>query len=440
MKHLISFFVVLTSIHGLAVQTGFLEQQLDHFSANPQTFKQRFHVESQYAKDKNSPVIFFLGLEEGLPWDKIEKWQLINYAKKLNAHLVVVEHRYYGESSPVTELTGDSLKYLTWRQALYDYYSAQKYIQNEFQLSGSWIAMGASYGGTLAAYYATLFPEMVKATLASSAVFGFFGPIANGPIWNSESLDEFAYAKLPADCQSLMTKAIQQIDELAQTGGLAVFKSKYLKKPNSDEDFLAAAAQPIFMLVQYGFVDHLCSGLKTAGKTLAENYFEVGSQIINFETDTYSIAGRIRSATEVSNSDGGTRQFAFQHCSGTNPYLAASPRRDHSVLPSIVNLAYQSKFCTDEFGLTNPFSGDTEEAIIFDQLMNKSSNILFLTYSRDMWSTAGLGSVCASRNSKNQYIEADAAHSADMYPEKSNESSAMQTVRSIIAQFLSNVN
>lgn len=41
-------------------------------------------------------------------------------AEEFGAALVTLEHRYYGESSPFSELTTNNLKYLSTNQALFD--------------------------------------------------------------------------------------------------------------------------------------------------------------------------------------------------------------------------------------------------------------------------------------------------------------------------------
>jgi hypothetical protein len=50
-------------------------------------------------------------------------------AKRFKAAVVSLEHRYYGESSPFSELTSQNLTYLTSNQALFDLATFRTYYQ-----------------------------------------------------------------------------------------------------------------------------------------------------------------------------------------------------------------------------------------------------------------------------------------------------------------------
>lgn len=90
---------------------------------------------------------------------------------------VVFEHRYYGESWPVRNLTTDSLRYLTTLQSLHD----SAYFASHVVFPGlethdltanktAWIYYGGSYAGAKSAFARKLFPEVWWGAIASSAV------------------------------------------------------------------------------------------------------------------------------------------------------------------------------------------------------------------------------------------------------------------------------
>ena len=100
--------------------TGNFDQVIDHFAKTARarsaskksgaTFKQRYFVDSTYAKDATSPVIYYLcgeGTCEG-PTDTQEVNQI---AKKYHAYRVALEHRYYGYSQPFATLDSANMKY-----------------------------------------------------------------------------------------------------------------------------------------------------------------------------------------------------------------------------------------------------------------------------------------------------------------------------------------
>src|SRR5206468_4318055 len=94
----------------------------------------------------------------------------IDWAKALGANLVYLEHRYYGKSFPMPDLSTVNLRFLTLDNVLEDYVGFQKWISKNLGLKGKWIVVGGSYSGTLSAIYRFKHPEMVVGSLAASAV------------------------------------------------------------------------------------------------------------------------------------------------------------------------------------------------------------------------------------------------------------------------------
>lgn len=100
----------------------------------------------------------------------------IEQAKKFGALVLVLEHRYYGNSMPLGDVSLElqNLKYLSVRQALDDFIIFIKYIK-ENKLFGvnsdmPWIAIGGSYPGAVAAWLRYQYPHYIQGALASSAV------------------------------------------------------------------------------------------------------------------------------------------------------------------------------------------------------------------------------------------------------------------------------
>jgi pimeloyl-ACP methyl ester carboxylesterase len=80
-----------------------------------------------------------------------------------------LEHRYYGKSQPFSDLSVKNLRFLTTENALDDLADFERYAIKKYKLRGPWIAFGSSYSGSLAAYYRSKYPDLVKGALASSA-------------------------------------------------------------------------------------------------------------------------------------------------------------------------------------------------------------------------------------------------------------------------------
>lgn len=101
-------------------------------------------------------------------------------AKETGALVVWLEHRYYGYSYPVPELSTDNLRFLSFEEALAD---TANFIRNFQAPKGTnvtdpgslafdktpWILYSFSYAGALVAWMRGKYPDLVWASIASSA-------------------------------------------------------------------------------------------------------------------------------------------------------------------------------------------------------------------------------------------------------------------------------
>ena len=149
---------------------GVFTQEIDHpRQPGPSigTFSQRFWYSTQFAKGSDAPVLFYFCGEA--PCDPFYATTMADAAMAQNAAVVVLEHRYYGQSLPYPDLTLDHMKYLTIHNALEDGAAFEAYAKTNLPLAGKWIAVGGSYPGMLAAFYREKHPELVVGAWASSA-------------------------------------------------------------------------------------------------------------------------------------------------------------------------------------------------------------------------------------------------------------------------------
>ncbi|BGP26294.1 extracelular serine carboxypeptidase [Rhodotorula toruloides] len=162
---------------------------------------------------------------------------------------IVFEHRYYGKSFPVANLTTDSLRFLTTRQSLDDgaHFARNVVLPGlehvDIQAPGStpWIYYGGSYAGAKAALARKLFPDVFAGGIASSAVtaaiedyWQYYEPIRqNGP----------------PECIDRLVNHTSLIDSLLayQQPALTTALKGYFGLGNvtSDADFVNALAIPL---------------------------------------------------------------------------------------------------------------------------------------------------------------------------------------------------
>lgn len=98
------------------------------------------------------------------------------YAQAVGGASIVIEHRYWGTSSPFTDLTPENLKYLTVAQSVQDMTYFANNVVLPFDTSGNsnaakapWVLVGGSYSGALAAWTEITAPGTFWAYHGSSA-------------------------------------------------------------------------------------------------------------------------------------------------------------------------------------------------------------------------------------------------------------------------------
>lgn len=160
-----------------AAPAQYFTQNLDHYDqTNTQTFQQKYYVnDSWFVADSNQPVWFILGGEGPTSAAYVSGKFIANkYAEQYGGLVVVLEHRFYGESLPggVNGPTpATMLKYLSSQQALADTATFHAYFSQQYNLtSGSqWIVFGGSYSGSLSAWAKLKYPHLYKGAISSSA-------------------------------------------------------------------------------------------------------------------------------------------------------------------------------------------------------------------------------------------------------------------------------
>ncbi|KIY51723.1 peptidase S28 [Fistulina hepatica ATCC 64428] len=224
-------------------------QPLDHFNNNSQTFLQRYWVNKRhYQPGVGRPVIVIDGGEtsgeDRIPYLDTGIAEIL--ARVTGGIGVVLEHRYYGASIPVQNLSTDSLRWLNNAQSAADsanFMANVKFqdIDEDLTAPGTpWIYYGGSYAGARAAHMRVLYPDLVYGAIASSAV-------THADIINWEYMDVIRrYA--PERCSSHLVNVITTIDAVLAHGGLPVraLKSLFgLGALEHDEDFVSVLEAPL---------------------------------------------------------------------------------------------------------------------------------------------------------------------------------------------------
>lgn len=160
--------------------TGVFQQLIDHTNPDLGTFDQSFWWSSEFYAGAGSPVVFFTpGEVEAAGYTGYLTNRTITglFAQAIGGAAILMEHRYWGDSSPFTDLTTENMTYLTLAQSIADTTYFAKNVQLPFDLNGTssatnapWVFSGGSYSGALSGWVEAVDPGTFWAYHASSAV------------------------------------------------------------------------------------------------------------------------------------------------------------------------------------------------------------------------------------------------------------------------------
>lgn len=161
----------------LSVPIDFFNNETRYEPHSNGSFNLRYFFDKTYYKP-GGPVFVLLGgetdAEDRLPY--LQKGIVHQVIKATNGLGIILEHRYYGKSFPVPDLTTENLRFLSTEQALaeIDYFAKNvKFEGIDADLTAPntpWIVYGGSYAGAQAAFLRVVYPETFWGTISSSGV------------------------------------------------------------------------------------------------------------------------------------------------------------------------------------------------------------------------------------------------------------------------------
>lgn len=162
----------------LSVPIDFFHNDTRYEPHSNGSFNLRYWFDDTYYKP-GGPVFVLLGGETDgagrLPF--LQKGIVHQVIKATNGLGVILEHRYYGTSFPVDDLTTENLRFLSTEQALaeVDYFARNvKFAGHEDKdltaPSTPWVVYGGSYAGAQAAFLRVTYPETFWGAISSSGV------------------------------------------------------------------------------------------------------------------------------------------------------------------------------------------------------------------------------------------------------------------------------
>lgn len=141
-------------------------------------------------------------------------------AQEIGAAAIVLEHRYWGFSSPFEELTTENMQYQTLQNAIADLNYFALAAELPFDTTGAsnagkapWVLVGGSYSGALTAWTeATTTPSVMWAYYASSAVVETIGNYWSYFLTETENM--------PQNCSTDISLVVDYLDKIGENGTL----------------------------------------------------------------------------------------------------------------------------------------------------------------------------------------------------------------------------
>ncbi|KAI6245863.1 putative extracellular serine carboxypeptidase [Erysiphe necator] len=245
-KELPGYSDVSAAVEGSKNGTAFFQQILDHNDPSKGTFQMQYWWNAEFWAGPGSPIVFFTPGESAA--DEYTGYLTDHaltglFAKEIQGAVVMVEHRYWGNSSPFADLTTKNLQYLTLNQSISDFIYFAKTVQLPFDTNQSsnsgnapWVFSGGSYSGALAAWTLSTAPGTFWAYHASSApvqlisdYWQYFAPVQEG---------------MPKNCSVDIARVIDYLDGIMMNGTDSekfAIKQKFgLESVEHDDDFMGA--------------------------------------------------------------------------------------------------------------------------------------------------------------------------------------------------------
>ncbi|KAJ4348592.1 uncharacterized protein N0V89_009970 [Didymosphaeria variabile] len=266
------------------VGNGTFFQPIDHNDPSKGTFSTSFWYNATNWGGPGSPVVVFTPGEvaaAGYVGYLTPRTLTGAIAAAIDGAVVLIEHRYWGDSSPCENQTTTCLQDLTLQQAVDDFVNFAQNAPIPFDPSGSsnadkapWVWVGGSYSGALAAWIEKLSPGTFWAYHSTSgpveAIYDYweyFYPIQQG---------------MPKNCSRDYEAIIDHVDSVFRNGTedeKAALKQQFLLEDLAhDDDAAVAISSPIWAWQSIQFTSgysqfyQMCDAIEGASGNSSGNY------------------------------------------------------------------------------------------------------------------------------------------------------------------------
>ncbi|KAK3694153.1 serine carboxypeptidase S28-domain-containing protein [Podospora appendiculata] len=385
-----------------------LQVPVDHFHNESKyephtnaTFPLRYWFDRSHYKLGGPIIVLQSGETSGvgrLPF--LQKGIVSQLAEATGGLGVILEHRYYGTSFPTSDLSTESLRFLTTEQALADMAYFAKHVVYEglehLDLTApknAYIAYGGSYAGAFVAFLRKVYPDVYWGAISSSGV--------TEAIYEFWQYYEAARIYAPQDCVHATEKLTNVIDNILikKTGTEYVQRLKTvfgLGNLTRSDDFANTVSfgisglqstnwDPALNSTDFGFYCDNVSSTKLLFPGAARLSSEVkdlitaggyGDEVDTLANQMLNYIGYVN-ATVVSGCKGNQdacftnfnstfyqqdgldqdwRAWPYQYCTEWGYLQTGSgvPADQLPLISRLINLNFTSVVCREAFGITKP--------------------------------------------------------------------------------------
>ncbi|SCV73372.1 BQ2448_7298 [Microbotryum intermedium] len=410
------------------------DQRVSHLDSIPapvegQTFKQRYWLNTKHYKHGGPVFLLDAGETNGenrFPF--LRQGILEILSKAHNGIGIILEHRYYGESFPVKNLTKDSMRFLSTEMSLLD----ARYFKRKVKLPGvkdfsnnlsPWIYYGGSYAGAKAAFARRTYPSTFWGGIASSGVIK--------PIIDFHNYYEPIRKSAPQKCMQLLINHTNLIDQLLDLNNYTLTSTikGFFGLPNvtRSDDFVNTLAIPLGSWQERNWdpavgtntFDQFCEALTSSKHTpisprqvsvlqphikkikwasateledLAKYARYIRTQIASScpagasQDDCFSQSSGV---TATGLDQASWRSWIWQFCSEYGFFITASPNPNRRLVSKRINLKYTSEICQQAFPpgklVSMPKTSQIQRIERYGGYTMRGSRLAFVDGSEDPW-------------------------------------------------------
>ncbi|KAJ1991684.1 hypothetical protein GGI25_004050 [Coemansia spiralis] len=359
------------------------------------------------------PIFVTTAGESALTSYNIDGTYITELAQSTSGMIIAIEHRFYGQSSPMPDLSGASLQYLTIDNVLEDFASIIRAIKANtanstttlpflVNASSPIIFAGGSYAGSVAAWMRAKYPELVIGAWASSATL-------YGRLENYQFDQAFGRHLKAVGCAQCFAQAIADLDTILNSDdankigavqtklGIPLLGSSDLS--NLLTVFATIGAMQPVTLVSDPVYSTVCSFFNQTTtsqigySTCLNSYIAMINELISESqlTPEMLIAlGNSSLAIDYTALNQPQRVWYYQMCSWFGMWQVAPPPKAVSGLTSyrsqLLDLDYFQSNCPKKFGSQSksPVDVGAYNEEWFDILKN-TTNVYYTSGSLDVW-------------------------------------------------------